>query len=373
MKAETMDFFKAINQGDHARVRQLTAMDPTLVRSFDPHHFGATPLIAAAGMNSVDMVDLLLELGADIHERSNWWAGGFSVLDGCNDETAAALLQRGATLTPHAAARLGMIDELRKMIDASGAVVHERGGDGQLPLHFSRTTEIAQLLLDRGASIGAVDVDHCSTAAQWLATSRPAVAAFLVSRGAKADPFLAVRAGDVDLIDATIASERDGVEVRVTRERFVAPPPAAGHIYLYTIGEGCGLLHAAAGGDQADVVRHLRVRGADPNIRGGYDSGTPLHTAAWSNASQAAAALVEGGADINMKSGQIHHNEPIGWAIVGGSVDVVRTLLERGATLRQHHLDDAKQGAEGAFRQFNPQRPLAAWQEIAALLAKSTS
>ncbi|MGH7131442.1 MAG: ankyrin repeat domain-containing protein [Phycisphaerales bacterium] len=366
-------FIRAVRGGDTAAARSLAANTPSLVGATDPDCFGATPLIHAVGTGDRAMVDLLLELGAEIDQRSDWWAGSFGVLDNADDEMSAYLLTRGAALTPHAAARLGMIDRLRAMLDRDASVVHARGGDGQMPLHFARTVEIAELLLSRGADIDARDIDHASTAAQWLCGSRPEVAAYLVSRGATADPFLAARTGDVALLEKLVAAEPDGVKVRIKRERFVAAPPAAGHIYLYTIGEGCGLVHAAAESDRGGVIRWLAAYGADMNVRAGYDDATPLHVAAWNDKPEATAALVDCGAEINAKSGQLHNNEPIGWAIVGGSPKVFGVLLERGATVRPNHIEDARKGAEGAFREFNPKRPLDAWRRIAEVLAREKS
>jgi hypothetical protein len=232
------------------------------------------------------MVDLLLELGADINQKSDWWAGGFGVLDSADANMAAYLISRGVKLTPHAAARLGMIGALRAMLTADPSLVHARGGDGQMPLHLASTPEIAALLLDLGAPIHAKDIDHASTPAEYLATTHPQTAAYVLTRGATPDPFMAVCIGDLPLLERLLASEPQGVNIRISRDRFPAPPPAAGHIYLYTIGEGRTLLHAAAVAGQPDAITLLVARGADSNARGGYDNATPLHAAAWSNRPQ---------------------------------------------------------------------------------------
>jgi ankyrin repeat protein len=355
---------RAVRAGDVDAVRMLAGADPALVGANDPDSFGATPLIHAVSSENRSMVDLLLELGADINQRSDWWAGSFGVLDHASDELFQHLLDRGATLTPHAAARAGMVERLRAMLDADASLVGSRGGDGQTPLHFARSVEVAELLLSRGADIDARDIDHASTPAQWLAGARPEVARYLVSRGAAADPFLAARVGDVDLLARLVKVEPEGVNVRVSRQRFPAAPPAAGHIYIFTIGEGCGLVHVAASANQPVVVRWLAANGADVGVRGGYDEGTPLHLAAWEDKAEAAAALLDSGADIDAKSGSLHHNEAIGWAIVGGSVGAFRVLLKRGATVRSHHVQDARRGVEGAFRELCPRRPLGAWRQI---------
>ena len=362
-------FINAVRSGDTASVRSLAGGHPALLRATDESTFGSTALLAAVNADNRAMVDLLLDLGANIDQRSDWWAGSFGVLDSASDALAAHLLSRGATLTPHAAARLGMIDRLRDMLATDASLVHARGGDGQTPLHFARTVEIADLLLAHHADVNALDIDHASTPAQWLGESRPRVAAHLVSRGATADPFLAARVGDAALLEKLLPLEPDGVNSRVSRERFPTTPPAAGHIYIYTIGEGCSLLHAAAAADQPASIRWLAARGADLAIRGGYDDATPLHIAAWRDLPSAAATLLDVGADINAPSGPTHHNEPLGWAIVSGALNAFRLLLSRQAKIQPWHHENAREGVRGAFRQFNPQRPIEAWQEIAKLLS----
>ena len=89
------------------------------------------------------MIDALLQAGADINARTRWWAGSFGVLDSANGDLANYLITRGATLDIHAAARLGMIDRVRELLALNPQLVHARGGDGQFPLHFAATPEIA--------------------------------------------------------------------------------------------------------------------------------------------------------------------------------------------------------------------------------------
>src|SRR2546430_16129875 len=90
------------------------------------------PLITR--VRSREMLDVLLEAGADINAKSRWWAGGFGLLHGAEPGLAAYAIQRGAVVDVHAAARLGMIGKLRELISADPALVHARGGDGQTPL-----------------------------------------------------------------------------------------------------------------------------------------------------------------------------------------------------------------------------------------------
>jgi ankyrin repeat protein len=122
----------AILAGDTDQVTALLDSQPELrarLNDGDPQfHFGATTVILAVGKKNREMIDLLLAAGADINARSNWWAGSFGVLDGCAPALAPFLIERGATVDAHAAARLGMLDRLREVVDADPKAVHARAG-----------------------------------------------------------------------------------------------------------------------------------------------------------------------------------------------------------------------------------------------------
>src|SRR5207247_7725569 len=89
------------------------------------------------------MLEVLIAAGADLNLESEWENGPYTVLDNSTEETARFLLSRGVKLTPNVAARLGWIDELRRLLAADPALVHARGGDGQQPLHEAATVAIA--------------------------------------------------------------------------------------------------------------------------------------------------------------------------------------------------------------------------------------
>src|SRR6478672_8564136 len=59
-----------------------------------------------------------------------------------NREMVDALLGAGAVLEIHQAVRLGMLEEVRRMLAETPGLVRARGGDGQLPLHFAQTVEM---------------------------------------------------------------------------------------------------------------------------------------------------------------------------------------------------------------------------------------
>jgi ankyrin repeat protein len=240
----------AIRGNDPTRVRAVLRDHPDLKSTIDqalPHGaFGQTAMLAAVQRRNLEIVDLLLEAGANINVGSHWWAGSFGVLDEADAAFAPALMERGATLTPHAAARLGIMDRLQAIVAADPSAVHTRGGDGQLPLHFASTIAIAEYLLSHGADIDAIDVDHESTAAQWMLgtvegpndpRSRHDIARFLVARGCRTDILMAAALGNVELVQKHIDADAASIRTSVSEKYFPKRDPrAGGTIYIWTLG-----------------------------------------------------------------------------------------------------------------------------------------
>jgi ankyrin repeat protein len=229
----------AVRANDAGQAAHLLAAHPELARRLDEPvgDFGATVLLMAATSGSVPLVELLLDAGASIDARSDWWAGSFGVLDVCPPEMAPLLIARGATVTGHAAARLDMLDRLAELLDSDPSRVHARGGDGMTPLHFAAGVEVARLLVERGADVDARDVDHESTPAQHMARDRQEVARFLVERGASTDILLASALGDAERVRAHLDAAPAAIDTTVSDRWFPkADPRAGGTIYIWTLG-----------------------------------------------------------------------------------------------------------------------------------------
>ena len=229
----------AIETNDAGRARALLEQHPELRARLDEAlpsgAFGATPLLAAVHHKNREMIDLLLQAGADIKVRSHWWAGSFGVLDG-DSGLEDFLIERGAVVDAHAAARLGRRDRLQELLAADPDRVHARGGDGQTPLHFAANVETAAYLLEQGAEIDALDIDHESTPAQWMLENRHEVARFLVSRGCRTDLLMAAALGDLGLVQQHLDRDPATIRMSVSEEWFPRRNPrSAGTIYQWTL------------------------------------------------------------------------------------------------------------------------------------------
>ena len=251
---------QALHHDDAAGLQRLLTEHPELKAMINVPvcAFDSPPIIHA---RSRAMLDVLLAAGADINARSRWWAGSFGLLDSASPELAAYAISRGAIVTVHAAARLGMMPRLRELVASDPTLVHTRGGDGQTPLHFAGTIEVAEFLSEHGADINARDVDHESTPVQWMIKERTEVARFLVQRGAQTDLLLASALGDIERVRQHLDADPGCIRMRVTDEYFpMIGGKAGGTICQWTLGWYVSAHVVAKEFGHPDVLRLLIER-----------------------------------------------------------------------------------------------------------------
>ena len=255
----------AFTRRDANALRRVLASHTELrARINDPvMAFDSPPIVAFA--NDAPMVDVLLEFGADPNRSSGWWAGPFHPLHVAQGAAAERLLAAGAIPDPCAAAHLDRIDLLEQMIADDPASVHWRGGDGQTPLHFAQSRRAIDVLLAAGADIDARDVDHRSTAAEWMldhsrGAGRYELARYLVDRGATADIFLVAALGLTERAREMLDGEPGLLDLRTGRGDYGERPPSSFHIYFWTIGEGRTPLDVAAQFEQDETLRVMMER-----------------------------------------------------------------------------------------------------------------
>lgn len=389
------DVAKAFRRDDAPAVRAFLEAHPEVAKNIDDPigPFNSPPI---TNVRSRAMLDVLLDFGANIDAKSDWWAGGFGLLHVCDPELAAYAIERGATVDAHAAARLGMMDRLRELVEANPDVVHERGGDGQFPLHFASTVEIAAYLLDHGAEIDGRDLDHVSTAAMWMISERQEIVRFLVLKGCQTEILMAAALGDISLVGSILDKDPEAIRMRVSDEFFpLIGSENGGTIYQWQLGwyvsahqvarkfehdqvfdllwerspddvrlvtacwfedsatadslmakspvfgpvEKRQLAHAARE-DNLEAVRLMLKAGLPVDSKSQHGA-TALHWAAWHGRIEMIEMLLAAGADVENREND-YEGSPIGWACHASEhgwgsefadyPGAVRVLLAAGAT-----------------------------------------
>ncbi|HET9709031.1 MAG TPA: ankyrin repeat domain-containing protein [Gemmatimonadales bacterium] len=344
----------AIHANDAGLVRAVLQRYPELKAKLNDTmpglHFGATPLLAAVPYTNRDMIDALLQAGADINQKSHWWAGGFGVLD---DDRGMApfLIERGARVDVHAAVKLGMMEVLERLVGADPSLVHARGGDGQTPLHVAQTVDVAGWLLDHGAEIDARDVDHESTPAMYMVRDRQDVARLLVSRGCHTDILMAAALGDLELVRKHLDADPGCIRMYVGDEWFLKHDPRAGGcIYYWTLGnlatphslarefghedvfqvlmaQSPAELRLALACDVGDEAIFRQLLAARPELVASLSDPDKKHVvrAAQSNNTNAVRLLLAAGWPVVVRGD--HGGTPLHWAAWHGNAEMVREIL----------------------------------------------
>ena len=351
---ETLDQFRQlVRAGDAAGLDALLSTHPELRDTLDDPHFdfGSTALIIAK--HNLELVDVLLQHGADINAKSQWWAGDFHILEVTPADIANALVERGARITVHAAAEQGWLDWLERACADDPAIVNQRGGDGKTPLHYASDPAVIDWLLERGAELETRDFDHQGTPLQWMIAERNFDAArHLVTRGAQVDIFAAVVLGDIALVKSALEAHPHAIRARVNHDGYELTPAADGaHEYVYAF-SGAGLsphqvalryghaevfaclvdqsppdLQLLAYCAAADAEAARRIAAANPNLVAelSADDQSQLLHAAWTGQVEIVKLMIELGFDIHIRDADAL--TPLHWAAFHGYADVIAALL----------------------------------------------
>jgi ankyrin repeat protein len=359
MSVPASELSAAVTSGDAGAVRAVLARHPDVKATLDEPMAGGSfdqqALLIAAARGSRAVVDALLDGGADINVRSRWWAGGFGVLDVADPVLVPSLIERGAAVDANAAAKLGMLEALDRLLTERPALVHARGGDGQTPLHVASTVAIAELLLDRGADIDARDIDHESTPAQYLVRDHQDVVRHLITRGCYSDILMAAALGDLALVRRHLDADPACIRMRVSQAFFPKKDRrSGGTIYTWTLGADktahavarefghlevltelmsrspvtLRLAVAGTAGDES-AIRELLASAPALLSNLSDDERASLADAARDNDRRAVQVMLAAGWPVDAR-GQ-HRATPLHWAAWNGNVEMIRELLRHRA------------------------------------------
>jgi ankyrin repeat protein len=294
----------AVALADTKRVRELVTENPAVLREI--HWTSGGLLSLAVNHGHIEIVRLLLDLGADVDERV-------------------------------------MLDELEEPTPSWGTPLWYAALAGQ--------RDIVELLLDRGA-----DPNANVYASGWPlrnAWRHPddSVKRLLLARGAKPQPYMIAEAHDVDEARRLLESDTSGelakelawsaadhgcpaiVELALERLDWPRDDPRWHRILIQPI-RGVATNHPDHEGHFKCMELLLR-HGIDPNVaRFGQ---TPLHFLAardsdLSGAERArfAAMLLDHGARLDLRD-ELLKSTPLGWACRWGRKELAELLIARGA------------------------------------------
>jgi ankyrin repeat protein len=301
--------FEAAIAGNTAALQKLITRDPSLVRSAYEYR---TPLAFAVRENQLEAATLLLSYGADpinfgtpdtllqiATDRGYTEMQRLLTRAIRGNNTDANSLQGAAVF---AAIRARDLPEVRRLLDASPAVLHARDERTNQPIHWAvmtRQPDVINELHARGANLSAQRADG----------ARP----IQLANG-----------------DYHHRGWRD-----VPANHPVAPRQVIDH--LRALGAPCDICTAAHIGD---LTRVRELLDQDPSLANRPSdyvtyyacSGAPLRNAAGAGHLEIVRLLIERGADPNLpEEGIAPRGHALHSAVCGGHIEVVRLLLEHGA------------------------------------------
>ena len=191
--AQDQDILQAAREGDLARVEELVQQDPALINFQNDN--GQTPMHMAAWQGHLNIVQFLIDLGADINTMgpANQSPLLYAAYEG-RTEIVEILLQQGAEFnyqdrngrTPlHYAARQNHPDVVRYLL-SQGADLNIKENQGETELHFAArggNREIVALLADSASDIYAKTNDGKLPIHTAAHTGQTEAAAFFIEKG----------------------------------------------------------------------------------------------------------------------------------------------------------------------------------------------
>ena len=319
----------AAQRGEAGEIRNLLRQgaDPSAAQPD-----GMTALHWSSLNNQPDIVETLIFAGATLQPTTR--VGGYTPL--------------------HLASRSGHAGVVVALLEA-GANPDLLTGTGAASLHFAAEANAAGVvnaLAGHGADVNIQDGYSSRTPAMFAAARNSAGALqALIDAGADLDLVSDTR----DIASIAEADQEERTRRARIREAEKEPDPDA-EPGAQRPGQGRGGPPGAGGQGAEPELPKTGPKVLSGNEQIGIQGGfSPLHYAARNGHADATRVLVDGGADINLRSGD--ESSPMLVAVINGNYDLARELLEAGADPNLVSDD----GASPLFAALNIEWSLRTW------------
>lgn len=370
--ASTAPLHEAIVGEDVGAVAELLRKGVNVDETVDHalYTYGATALHLAARAGNVEMVQALLEAGAEAngcHDDSMW--AEFSPLHNAAARghvgVVQALLVAGAacdkfamvtdsplqgtesedtSVTPlHLAAEAGHVNVVRALAEAGAMIDMADTGSEAVPLHYAVLNDHADVmraLMEAGADIGTVNCygDSALHMAEDIyalknllekAATLGRMTGNCVARSTSVGVAESASVGCSDWVGTWLKLRLECIRVLL---RYGADTSIPYHDVASTCSGASPILSMAARHGVAGMVSALLDIGLDPNEKDSYGA-LSLHHAAVHGRVEVLRLLLLAGAHVNARSEGDHGSTPLHMACRYAEVECVRELLLWGADL----------------------------------------
>ena len=355
------DIYQAIREGKIESVSAILRSEPDLLNK--TNLFGQTPLLTAIQANRTNIVEFLIQHGAE-------WDIVSAVEVGRADMVRNLLGQKPDSITNGFAE--ATLLQLAASQGVPEAVLLQLAASRSLPkatlLHLAASRDqvaVAEVLLSAGADVTAKNPVGISPLGSALAGQHTDMAGLLRAHGATENIFDATLLGHLDAAKMLIAGNKSLVSATNTaRIPLTALAIASGHMDILKLlldngapldsPNGTALLHLTAVCNQSDAVPLLIQHGAkvDAFDENGF---TALHLAAIHGSTEVAAVLLKNGAmpDVPVtsppnqaaraavpmmsRSGAFAGDTALHLAALAAQTNIVELLLRAGASVNANN------------------------------------
>ena len=312
---------------------------------------GFTPLHYATVNGHKDIVELLINRGAQVNAKTD---NGFTPRDWAIKRShthIADLLKTygGKTSSIHTHVRDGDLAGVQAYLD-SGVDINARDENGSTPLHIASLNgqeQVVELLINRGAEVNATSEIGGWTPLHMAASKNHIqVVSFLIKKGADEDA-KAIIGGWTPLHWAALEGHKDIVELLIKLGANINSKDNMGNTpldlaiqyerldiaeYLSTYSANTGTIHVVARNGYFAGVQAYLDNGVDINARDENGS-TPLHLAALQGHKDIVELLINRGAQVNANDNS--GSTPLDRATQGSHTAIADLLRTQGANTSQ--------------------------------------